>query len=410
MEHVLFWGSGGGHLAAIRGADAWKKSGVAVSQMRNLPVAIYTGALFDGNVSAIIPSNDKDLLPIYAYCSDQDYKKEVKRIDKKKNVTNATLVKVPFDRDYWVTVAAERFPNGLPEPYSDDPTQWLFHGHPVQADAGTQLHVALARIAGYRWPAEDDMKMRLSGEARKWITRAAELPAGDNDGLLPIDACSGERPLAERLRAFLAVAYGADWSANLEQQLVEQSDKKLGGVKRASRATLEDWLPTRAFAQHAKLFHDRPFLWHIWDGRADGFSAFVHYNRLDRRTLEKLAYTLINDWITRADDGGKAETARALQARLARILEGEAPHDIFVRWKRLKLQPVGWDPDLDDGVRVNIRPFVTADVLRAPINVHWRKDRGTAVASSPWFSLHKGYRINDYHTTLAEKQAARGPA
>jgi hypothetical protein len=119
---------------------------------------------------------------------------------------------------------------------------------------------------------------------------------------------------------------------------------------------------------------------------------------------------LINDWITRVDDGGKAETARALQARLARILEGETPYDIFVRWKPLKLQPLGWNPDLDDGVRMNIRPFVTADVLRAPVNVNWRKDRGTDVASAPWFSLHKGERVNDHHTTLAEKLAARGPA
>ena len=29
-----------------------------------------------------------------------------------------------------IQVAAERSPNGLPEPYSDDPSQWVFHGHP----------------------------------------------------------------------------------------------------------------------------------------------------------------------------------------------------------------------------------------------------------------------------------------
>ena len=118
-----------------------------------------------------------------------------------------------------------------------------------------------------------------------------------------------------------------------------------------------------------KLFQDRPFLWHVWDGRVDGFSAFVHYHRLDCRGLEKLNYTLINDWIVRADDSGKADSARALQARLARIVEGEIPYDIFARWKPLQLQPLGWTPDIDDGVRMNIRPFVAAEVLREQAQV-----------------------------------------
>lgn len=149
---------------------------------------------------------------------------------------------------------------------------------------------------------------------------------------------------------------------------------------------------------------------HVWDGRDDGFSAFAHYHRLDRAGLEKLTFTLIGDWIARSDadsDTGRSESARALQTRLRAILDGEAPYDIFVRWKPLPQQPIGWDPDLDDGVRMNIRPFVQAGVLRAPVNVHWRKDRGADVASAPWFAIHEGERINDHHTTLAEKRAAR---
>jgi len=34
--------------------------------------------------------------------------------------------------------------------------------------------------------------------------------------------------------------------------------------------------------------------------------------------------------------------------------EGEAPYDILVRWKPLEQQPIGWYPDLNDGVRLNI--------------------------------------------------------
>ena len=93
-------------------------------------------------------------------------------------------------------------------------------------------------------------------------------------------------------------------------------------------------------------------------------------------------------------------------SRLSAILEGEAPLEIFVRWKSLEKQPIGWDPDLDDGVRLNIRPFIEAGVLREPPKIKWGVDRGKDVASAPWFPIDKGERNNDRHLTLAEKRAA----
>lgn len=71
---------------------------------------------------------------------------------------------------------------------------------------------------------------------------------------------------------------------------------------------------------------------------------------------------------------------------------------------------MGWEPDLDDGVRLNIRPFIEAGVLSYAPNVHYRVDRGKDVASAPWFHKFNGERRNDHHTTLAEKRAAREAA
>lgn len=116
----------------------------------------------------------------------------------------------------------------------------------------------------------------------------------------------------------------------------------------------------------------------------------------------------VNTWIERqtheaAANRAGADTrlaaARDLQSRLSLILDGEAPHDVYVRWKPLHEQPIGWHPDLDDGVRLNIRPFVTAGVLRSKVNVHWKKDRGANPDGSE--------RLNDLHPTLAERRAAR---
>ena len=66
----------------------------------------------------------------------------------------------------------------------------------------------------------------------------------------------------------------------------------------------------RFFDDHCRLFHHRPFLWHVWDGRRrDGFHALVNYHRLaeadgeGRRLLESLAYSYLGDWIARQQDG-----------------------------------------------------------------------------------------------------------
>ena len=90
-------------------------------------------------------------------------------------------------------MAATSHSQGLPEPYSDDPTQWLFHGHPAFSESGTELHVALARLSGYRWPAESDAHMRLSEAAKDRVASSRKLRSGDTDGLLALHACAAVR-------------------------------------------------------------------------------------------------------------------------------------------------------------------------------------------------------------------------
>jgi hypothetical protein len=411
-EDIIWWDGDGRHIARAQGTAAWGKAGIAINVVRSLACSLYVGSPFSDTLSVVVPRDSNNLCAIFSFIADVEYPNAVRRIDQALSVTDSSFTKVPFDLAHWQKIAAEKYPNGLPEPYSDDPTQWLFHGHPAQADKGTALHVALARLCGYRWPAESDEKMRLSREAREWIGRAAALPQGDDDGPLALPAVAGERPLAERLRVYLAAAFGPEWSDSLERRLVTEADDALD--KRSARdPTLEAWLCDRAFRQHCALFKNRPFLWHIWDGQRDGFAALLHYHRLDRANLEKLTFSLLGDWIARmrdAGDGRRLEAARILQEKLQAILAGEDPLDIFVRWKPLAAQPAGWEPDLDDGVRLNIRPFMQAQILRDALNIHWRKDRGRDAPSAPWYEKFGGERINDYHLRLADKAGARAAA
>jgi hypothetical protein len=394
------------------------KRGVLISQMSDIRVTLYDGEIFNDKSVPIIPYLYEHLLPIYCYCQDSSFLTNLRQVTRNLHIPNQYLLKVPFDLAYWQAVSAERHPNGFPEPYSDDPTQWLFHGHPAFAESGTELHVALVRIAGYRWPSEVDPTIRLSDLAKRRIALAASLPVSDAGGLIPIHASENQRPLADRLRAVLAAAYGAPLTPAQETNLIRSADTKFD--KRDGRdTTLEGWLRDRAFRQHCVLFQHRPFLWHIWDGLKDGFAAFLHYHRLDYAALEKLTFTLLNDWIARAHaENRTAHEGRAqqLQQRLRLILDGEKPYDIFVRWKPSARQPIGWYPDLDDGVRINIRPFMTAEVLREQPKINWNKDRGADVTSAPWYHLgpichgKEGDRINDHHLTLAEKRAAQPQA
>ena len=402
-------------------------------------------------------------------------------------MTNATLVKVPFDLERWQQVAAEEYPNGLPEPHSDDPTQWLFKGHPKGST--DPLQVAVARLLGYRWPDQEpddlDPTPKSCGTAAPGCHDSQKNPAEggwatlkpstescgtaapgchdsqknpaeggwatlkpstescgtaalgchdtqknpaeggwatsrpsliDADGIVSIPAVRGESPAADRLHDVLRRAFGSEWSTSLENKLLTETGARPG-------TSLDDWLRDAFFELHCKRFHNRPYVWHLWDGRKDGFACLVNYHKFDHKRLETLTYSYVQDWINAQAAAAKTSktgadlrlaAAQQMQDKLKLILAGEPPYDLFVRWKPLADQPIGWNPDLNDGVRLNIRPFMTAGLLRKNPNIKWTKDRGTEPKRDkdqfPWFwdgDTFKGERVNDRHYPTADKLAAR---
>jgi hypothetical protein len=446
VSEAILWENGTGQLhnyASVARAQlhdmhesgnrAWGRLGVAINRMGDLKAVPYWGEHYDNNVAVVCPSKNGSILKaLNVFLQSEDFHIAIRELDQALKVTNATLLKVPFDLDRWTKVAEEKYPNGLPKPYTDDPAQWIFHGHPCGSvvwdeaskwtksgsfrSDSTVLHIAVARLLGYRWPAELDPAMELADEQREWVIRCEALfPFADGDGIVCIPPVRGEASAADRLLKLLAAAYGDAWSNDIQAQLLNSADH--------AGKTLETWLREKFFTQHCKLFQHRPFIWHIWDGLRDGFAALVNYHKLDYKNLETLIYTYLGDWISRQKqdiiagvDGAEERlaAAEALKKKLELILEGENPYDIFVRWKPLDQQPVGWNPDLNDGVRLNIRPFLTipdvgkkgAGILRDKPNIKWDKDRGKDVESAPWFPIFKGERINDYHLSIADKRTA----
>ncbi|MGI6639047.1 MAG: Eco57I restriction-modification methylase domain-containing protein [Desulfobulbus sp.] len=437
-RQILRWHPDGKEIksnpsSAIRGIDCCGSKGILVHRMGALPATLYLGEIFDQNGATFIFKGEDNIVPVWCYNSSTLFNENVRKLDTKLGVTPATLGRASYDHDHWTKVAEEKYPNGLPKPYTDDPTQWIFHGHPcgsviwddekkwtahgpLRTDDSV-LHIAVARLLGYLWPAELDANMELADEQREWVKRCGALAGyADDDGIVCIPPVRGEASASDRLLNLLAAAYGDAWSNDTLAALLKNADH--------AGKTLETWLREKFFPQHCKLFQHRPFIWHIWDGLRDGFAVLVNSHKLDAKLLETLIYTYLGDWISRQKqdissgvDGAQERlaAAEALKKKLELILEGEAPYDIFVRWKPLEKQPIGWDPDLNDGVRINIRPFLTvpdvgkkgAGVLRDKPNINWNKDRGKDVESAPWYHKFNGDRINDHHLTLAEKRAER---
>ena len=426
-EHLFSWfhrglDHAGNPSAYIKGELVWGRKGVVVSMMRMLPVTLYTGELFDISCTPIVPRDESMLPAVWAYCSSDEYRDAVRVIDPKVNVTNATLAKVPFDRDSCAVIALDLYPDGLPAPHSDDPTQWLFDGNP--RGSRHQLQVAVARLVGYRWPRQTGSHFP---DCPSLEPDGLENHA-DQDGIVCLAPLAGEESAATRLRRLLETALGEEWSAATLVRLLGQSK------------TLDLWLRDDFFKEHCSLFHNRPFIWHVWDGRLDGFHALVNYHKLagtngeGRKTLEKLLYTSLGDWIGRQQaevdsglDGAEARLAAAkhLKSELANILRGEPPYDLFIRWKPLEEQPMGWEPDLNDGVRLNLRPWLYAKphrepnqklkqgacVLRVtpaklPLGVDRGKEAPQDKGSFPWFATSPD-RTNDQHFTLEQKRAAQ---
>jgi len=425
-EHILFWENGCGELTKfvrerlgyksitmwIKGHSVWGRQGIAISAMSNLRATLYTGEIFTHGAIVIIPKDPQYMQAIWAYVSNEEFNKNVRALDKKVCVATASIQNVFFDLKHWLKVSKDIEP--ISEFKCIDPCQWTFEGDPTSSTIPLQVSTCL--LLGYKWPHQTFINDKF--------------PIKD-DSIVCIPSIRGQESGAERLHNMLVSTFSKDWFQTKEQELIASTG--------STANDLDEWLRNEFFLQHCKLFHHRPFIWHIWDGRKrDGFHALVNYHKLaegggkGKKLLENLTYSYLGDWINRQKDGVKRNedgaedrlaAAVELQKRLIAILEGEPPFDIFVRWKPVERQPVGWNPDINDGVRINIRPFMASDIpggksgagiLRWKPNINWSKDRGKEPDRSkeqfPWFWKNgefTGDRINDVHLANSEKLKAR---
>lgn len=264
------------------------------------------------------------------------------------------------------------------------------------------LNVTVLRLLGHLWPRE--------------IEAHEPLPAwADGDGVIPLTEGTSEPALLARVRARLAEDFGADRAGAVEREFHEITGKPLGA-----------WLAADFFKRHISQFRKRPIAWQIESARSTtsskqrgrgagrkrpAFSCLVAYHRLDGDLLPKLRTQYVGPLRTRlqtelaglervrdrtADQDarrleleGLIEELRDFDAQLEKLsLDGFAslaldehaakePLDKWcsrdgrapapATWDAFLAQERRYDPDLNDGVRVNIAPLQRAGLLAADV-------------------------------------------
>jgi hypothetical protein len=216
----------------------------------------------------------------------------------------------------------------------------------------------------------------------------------DDDGLVSLQSVAQEQSLLERVRAKLASFFPEQDSHTLEIEIVNELKKRAKGYRRTD--TLQEWLTDAFFDFHCDLYQQRPILWNLassQDSADPAFSVIVHYHRFDHDLLAKLRSVHVRDRMTtlrrEAAQAGKdgreddrlqflaaLEEVEAFDRKLARLHEGhhsgaeggDDDYRILTPWKKPADRPKGWQPDIDDGVKVNIAPLARTGLLRIKNN------------------------------------------
>lgn len=243
------------------------------------------------------------------------------------------------------------------------------------------------------WPQMEGKSVEQKRMEHVWrllsymIKRVIE---SDDEGIVPFGAVAGESPLVDRVRHELAVLFPIRDINQVEVEIANELKRSVKGYRRC--ASIAEWLDNAFFEYHCGLYKSRPIYWHIASAQGAApfaFGVLVHYHRFDKDRVAKLRASYVRDAIESfrreaalADRAGrtddrldwqtKVEEAQALDQKLRWIQEGNhdgpegGDHDyrILTPWKSPSERPQGWDPDLDDGVKVNIEPFEKAGVLR----------------------------------------------
>jgi type II restriction/modification system DNA methylase subunit YeeA len=202
-------------------------------------------------------------------------------------------------------------------------------------------------------------------------SRYLKIPA-DADGIIPItDESWFEDDVAERVREFVKVVWGAETRVENMEWLADSLGRKVG---ESADEAIRRYLSTSFYKDHLQTYKKRPIYWLFSSGKQKAFECLVYLHRYNEGTLSRMRMEYVVPLQSRmqaridklTDDIDSATSSiqqKALQRRkvkLAKQLEELRRFDESLRPfadQRITL-------DLDDGVKINYGKFgdLLADV------------------------------------------------
>jgi len=244
------------------------------------------------------------------------------------------------------------------------------------------LSVKLLRMLGHRWPMQDQYEEEEGKPFidPRWV---------DTEGIILLTPGTGKETFIELFRRFLDEEFGTENGPKVESEAKQILGWKQGDEwGRQTPTTLERWFEREFFKRHVSQFKRRPIAWHLTSSRG-AFQAVVYYHKFDKNGLTLLRARYVRETLdTLRQELGKAQAAGTDRQALAKVADLEAKiievqdfdvqlqkllegrdreARIWCPWKKMEEQPLGWDPDINDGVRVNIAPVQRLGLLAAPV-------------------------------------------
>ena len=172
-----------------------------------------------------------------------------------------------------------------------------------------------------------------------------------------------EESMLTRLRSALEETFGTDDAFAIEDEMRDILGKPL-----------EKWLATDFFKKHISQYKKRPIVWHV-QSPDKNFACYVYYHKLDNDTLPKIR----TNYLWRALDAAKGQLSASEEQLLLFEQAGDKTsrkqHKAIEKLEKVvvdlqeldaRLENIisaGYNPDIDDGVKVNITPLQEAGVL-----------------------------------------------
>lgn len=284
--------------------------------------------------------------------------------------------------------------------------RYIYEERRITEDRFTAI---VLRLLGHRWP--------------KHIEAGEPLPDwADKDGIIPLTEACGENTLSERVRERI----GEEFPGGKVQDIELEFEEIMGTI-------LEKWLARAFFKHHISQFKKRPIAWQIESRPPNGgdrgrktrqvpvFSCLVYCHKLDGDLLHKIKTQYVwylrdrfetelrtldrtdsptSHQIDRISDLKRwIEELRDFDARLDKVSQegfdctmlkdladepldkwtsrdGKTPPPITA--DEFIIQEKQYDPDLNDGVRVNIAPLQEGGLLA--VDVLAKKDLDKAIS------------------------------